>query len=572
MRPPGVSPGMVGGDGEHGTSNNLYALVQEYLSVVEKDGSEVFEGNAMQGFDPAAHEERLAADLLDTFDPTGCEAPGMGVANDVGPLFVVPRGLAQQPPFVTPYTESGDAAGNPLFVAPCGYLQPPPDVLPSHTGPAVPLQSYAGTSASMLPPAVIAMGLVSPRPHWGIATRPANGVSDGDLLAHAVVQQDLFRAQNSARALNRAEALPQAAAAAPTKRGRRVSREDKWAPHKELLLMALEGLYYDKLEPLVPTVARRMEEVSTTMLPGENGEMALPSRWPSAQLKELARSTRGVVVEEKPGDCNRCRFFLKGRKRDFVDQSSLNDPYPAEVWQEVKAAVEEGRYEGLNSQSRYDLALTLRETIPILKGYKLGEVCHILHLAVNVHRLLGYREGRLVPYKASFNYEKTQNAVTMKPTAARRLETCPHVESWQEVCDIISELLAQTPEKGIPLSALKERIRKQFGRELSETAMGHTKLSSFVEDPRLAMNCRLQQVGTEKFLVPAPTALHFASSRRQRRKLTWLTSGREGIHQDLLEPNRRGSSGSDEHSRYTDDSTENNRTECFLEPALAWCV
>lgn len=59
-----------------------------------------------------------------------------------------------------------------------------------------------------------------------------------------------------------------------------------------------------------------------------------------------------------------------------------------------------------------------------------------------------------------------------------------YVQSWKQVGDLLARLVEQNNGK-VQLSSLKALFRKAFKMELSESALGHAKLSEFVQDPRL---------------------------------------------------------------------------------------
>lgn len=159
--------------------------------------------------------------------------------------------------------------------------------------------------------------------------------------------------------------------------------------------------------------------------------------------------------------------------------------------------------------SRYELAQAIRDRVLAKKQknppYTLGEACHIVQLGVNARSLLGYREGRLVPYHHSLDREKRVKAEELQPMEVS-LPFCnpseDYVEDWGEVRGMLGTLLDDNrwARRGIPLSAVKALFRQQFSRELSETTFGHTKLHSFFQDSRMSEICKLEQEGTERFV------------------------------------------------------------------------
>merc|ERR1719161_566155 len=116
--------------------------------------------------------------------------------------------------------------------------------------------------------------------------------------------------------------------------------------------------------------------------------------------------------------------------------------------------------------------------------------------------LLGYYQGNLVPYQLSDDRKKKCNAKMLRPTQIQPGEQ--YVQSWNQVGDLLDRLVEQN-NGAVQLSSLKALFRKVFKMELSESALGHAKLSEFVQDPRLRSpsgGCfGLEQCGTQCHLV-----------------------------------------------------------------------
>lgn len=261
--------------------------------------------------------------------------------------------------------------------------------------------------------------------------------------------------------------------------------EEALAALSEVLLGALQSLYDDRLLPRNHHVARRVEERSGV-------------RWSAEDLIRVVRATPGVHLKG-PDAANRFVILLDDVVGNFVDLSSREDKYPADLWSELRSFVDDGWPEdGVPSGSRYDLARGLQEHVPGLQRYGLGEVVHVVQLAVRSHRILGYKHGRLVPYRSSTDCEKWENAVQLRPTGA---QDANWVTAWANAKSMLTELLMDERwPQGIPVSALKARFRQQFGCDFNETALGHTKLSSLLQDPRLATVCQLERCGSERLL------------------------------------------------------------------------
>merc|ERR1712226_1633774 len=140
--------------------------------------------------------------------------------------------------------------------------------------------------------------------------------------------------------------------------------------------------------------------------------------------------------------------------------------------------------------------------LPFLQGWSFGQVCHVVQIAITQRRLLGYREGYLVPYKHSESWVKEQCAVLQSPTGQ---ETCPAV-SWEDVRGLLQHLLAthrNSEPAGITISNLKRLFRLDFQRELSQTVLGHVRLLDLLNDERLKDICTLHAQPNGHVLVRA---------------------------------------------------------------------
>lgn len=256
------------------------------------------------------------------------------------------------------------------------------------------------------------------------------------------------------------------------------------------LLEAVRSLYEDRLEPLDHHVRRRIEERTET-------------RWTPEELVDVIQQTSGLRIEELPGRSKRW-IYLEGATDDFVDATSLHDPFPVKLWHDLKAFVESNTKTWETwafSSSRYDIARILQKEVEVLQRYTLGEVCHAVHLAVKKHQILGYRNGQIVPYHLSLDFEKQTHAARLGACCPLKLESENCLQDWERAQAMLTELM-EDPEyaSGLPLSSLKTIFRKRYHCELSETVFGHTKLSALVNDPHFLQVCRVEAKGAELYV------------------------------------------------------------------------
>lgn len=250
------------------------------------------------------------------------------------------------------------------------------------------------------------------------------------------------------------------------------------------LLDVLRSFYEDMLEPLDHHVVRELETRT-----GRRSSLG--------ELRRLAEITPGIEVVEDHHDPKRNWLYLEGLPREFVDQRSLEDNYPSDLWPRLAELVDRHASDTWG-KSRFDCAKLLRSRMPaLLSSYPLGKVCHIVQLAVRLHRIFGYRNGWIVHYEKSLDCEKTFQAEKLEGDRRHHLP----VLTWEQFTQGLQELLNSPKHPhGLALSAMKAIFRTQYGVELTETALGYPKLSAVFEDARLASICRIESRGSEKFV------------------------------------------------------------------------
>eukprot|EP00746_Dinoflagellata_sp_MGD_P148079 gnl/MRDRNA2_/MRDRNA2_80347_c0_seq5.p1 gnl/MRDRNA2_/MRDRNA2_80347_c0~~gnl/MRDRNA2_/MRDRNA2_80347_c0_seq5.p1 ORF type:complete len:512 (-),score=120.13 gnl/MRDRNA2_/MRDRNA2_80347_c0_seq5:168-1703(-) len=265
---------------------------------------------------------------------------------------------------------------------------------------------------------------------------------------------------------------------------------------KSVILGALNSLYEDQIMPHHMLVLRRIQE-------------KYEQRWSPQKLNHMCSMIPEIrmVGEGKPQRYNILLQQPPEGFTEFVDQSAQEDTFSTQLWEEVEkflcaeAQAAPAGGEGWPG-SRYEFAKYIRGCLPCLGDYSLGRVCHLVQLCISKKELLGYYQGNLVPYQLSDDCEKKSNAKLMRPTQIQPGEK--YVESWEQAGQLLARLLEQNVGT-VQLSSLKALFRKVFKMELSESALGHAKLSEFLSDHRLRSpsgRCfGLEQRGTQWHIV-----------------------------------------------------------------------
>jgi len=178
---------------------------------------------------------------------------------------------------------------------------------------------------------------------------------------------------------------------------------------------------------------------------------------------------------------------LKQQPRDFqgfLDEISLVEELPPHLCAEAAAHLVVGGW-GASDDSRhdkYEISDWLQQRSDSLGDASWGQVLRIVRWFITGSvQVLGKREGRVVPYPLSEDFEKLENARKKLPTGLREGEK--YVDSWALLRSRLLDLV-DCHEGWIRISDLKKEFRERFALELTETAFGHTTLLSLLKDNR----------------------------------------------------------------------------------------
>jgi len=151
-----------------------------------------------------------------------------------------------------------------------------------------------------------------------------------------------------------------------------------------------------------------------------------------------------------------------------------------------------------------------------LKGISLGRINHVVQLAISQRKVLGYIEGGITPYSISDSRRKDIAASQQSYVGASEAA----VATWTSAPGQLREVLCDAMASGlghVPLSNIKHVFRNRFDVELSETALGHSKLSELLSDRRFANICEVRLLESGYFVVPIDVdeASNISSSPRE---------------------------------------------------------
>jgi len=277
------------------------------------------------------------------------------------------------------------------------------------------------------------------------------------------------------------------------------------------VLVSVKSLYADELKPFGRVLLKRLRERAARAVALARGlavDMVDPESMPKIdpkRLRKVCQMCPQLRVDSEEG--REFSVVLIGQPCTFLDVCSPNDAYPAQMWQEAASYLRDLSMEEMYLPGgRYACARELvRRGVPFLAGCSLGQVCHIIQLAISQKRILGYLEGQLVPYQLSEEWIKEQCAFHQQPICHNKLgaQALP-VASWAQARERLWELLNTecNPEPGVlTLSNVKRLFRSRFELELSETVLGHARLFDLLRDVRFRDVCVLQAHKNGQLLV-----------------------------------------------------------------------
>jgi len=279
------------------------------------------------------------------------------------------------------------------------------------------------------------------------------------------------------------------------------------------ILAAVESLCADELKPLGRVVLKRLREhaaAEEALACGEPTDSVDPESMPRIDPKVLRR-----ICEESdslwvtPEEGKEYSAVPVGHVVNFVDVCDPCDPFDSGLWLAFASHLETLAVHGSSLPcGRYACARALvSQDLPFLTGLSFGRVCHVVQLAISQKRLLGHRDGRLVPYTVSDEYAKAQCAQRQQAFSAKRADPGLSVATWESTRACLQQLLLACPEKKdaeagtLPLSDVKRLFRRQFDLELNEAALGYTRVFDLLQDPRLRDVCTVHAQGNGQVTV-----------------------------------------------------------------------
>lgn len=261
------------------------------------------------------------------------------------------------------------------------------------------------------------------------------------------------------------------------------------------VIAAVRSLYEDQLKPYGRILRKRLVEHSVA---AGRGSVDIDAK----HLREICEGSEDLCTE--PGEGGEWSTVLREVPPTFVDVYSTADPYPEDLWKAIEAFFNGPEWADANLPGgRYSCAQTLVEQkLDFLAGCSLGQVCHIVQLAISTKKVLGYLKGATVPFYRSQSMVKQNCAEMQQPCIAAAGSSGVNGDTpelpfatWDTVRDHLQHILKEACVAGkesVAISNVKRLFRSDCQTELSETMLGHFKLTDLLQDERLRDICALQ--------------------------------------------------------------------------------
>ncbi|CAJ1385975.1 unnamed protein product [Effrenium voratum] len=210
------------------------------------------------------------------------------------------------------------------------------------------------------------------------------------------------------------------------------------------------------------------------------------------QLVGIIEATPGLYID--PPGCRRLNFRAVLEEpppsfRGFVqdeDAGQVEDVVDLEVWEEIRNHLATGGWPKSTDSALRAVAVAcwLQDQSDAISEVSFGRLLQLITICTHQEKLLGLRDGALVPYTDSEECERLLNAEAGKPTGVKSDEA--YVKTWDELRDCLRQLVLSSPQNQIEVSQVKLQCRSKLGKELSETVFGHCSLSRLLDDDRLS--------------------------------------------------------------------------------------
>lgn len=273
------------------------------------------------------------------------------------------------------------------------------------------------------------------------------------------------------------------------------------------VLAAVHTLYNDELQPFGRILRKRVAECLSRTDHLSDGTVDVDID--EDRLRSLCEDC--VQLEFEADEEGQWFVLLRGVQATLVNIYSPHDVYPIELWNQARIYFESLPEGHVLPGGRCSCAKVLQERrLPFLRDYSFGKICHIVQLAISQKKILGYRNGTLVPYKCSRSRLKEQCALGQRPCGTATASATLPLATWETARAGLRAMLmsAPGPKPAIfPLSNVKRIFRYRFRLDLSETVLGYSKLCNLLQDDRFRDICSVS-LDDGGYVVVEKTSVH----------------------------------------------------------------
>eukprot|EP00931_Biecheleriopsis_adriatica_P037363 TRINITY_DN21428_c1_g1_i1.p1 TRINITY_DN21428_c1_g1~~TRINITY_DN21428_c1_g1_i1.p1 ORF type:complete len:361 (+),score=75.45 TRINITY_DN21428_c1_g1_i1:45-1085(+) len=209
-----------------------------------------------------------------------------------------------------------------------------------------------------------------------------------------------------------------------------------------------------------------------------------------SQLTSLVRTTPGIYLEPPSSKKLSFKAVLEEPPLGFTgfllqkEQTFAEDIISAEAWDQARYFTAHGGWPKTDDPAFKiaTVAAWLQDRSDLMNSISFGRLLQVVNLLL-LQKHLGKRDGLIVPFVQSEEFERLCNAEAGKPTGVKSNEA--YIKDWDELRSCLRLLIRLSSDEDIEVSQVKLMCRSRLHKELSETVFGHTNFLKLLDDPCL---------------------------------------------------------------------------------------
>jgi len=252
---------------------------------------------------------------------------------------------------------------------------------------------------------------------------------------------------------------------------------------RSLLTDALTSLYEDRIKPSTLSVKGRLKERGTQ-------DSILRC---FVEIYRLLPDSFSVTPSAAGGNqADECSIeFVKPPEgfKGWIDIDAPDDPYDEALWKDFAEYLKTGcEFAG----GRYGMARELhKRSLPFLSKFSLGEVCHMVQLAIAKRKLVIYHKKVLRTPDQAF---KDADGLGARKGSTTNGDAKP-VTDLRQLGVLLSRMCIRRKNTGLRLEQLRKTIQEEHGFRINEMDFQCTKLSELFKRDPLSVLFEIQSDG-----------------------------------------------------------------------------